>query len=161
MIIRAATPDNSSDLDALLATAYAPVMARMQAGYSVVFAELLPKARARYAEQGVWFVAESGAELLGCVAYFKPGAIQHPHFQDKAHIQLLGVAPANTRKGVGRRLMAHCQMLAKQDGANEFLLQTSELMPEARGLYESMGLTVRGHLPMVWGKPTYLYAMAF
>ena len=55
-------------------------------------------------------------------------------------------------------LMEHCLALARRDGAIEFLLQTSELMPEARRLYNSLGFSVRETLPPVWGQPSYLYA---
>lgn len=157
MHVRPATDKEHHGIDVLLANSYGPVMARLPAQDARDFAAMLPKARARYAEKGLWIVATLEGVMVGCVAYFGPGVIQHPLFEcDSAHIQLLGVAPANTKSGVGRALVKHCVALAADDGAREMLLQTSELMPEARRLYLRLGFMMRKELPPMWGNLTYL-----
>ncbi len=159
MDVRPAADAESDIVDALLAAAYAGVIARMPAEDGRAFAAVLPSARAKYAEHGTWLVAISEEGICGCVAYFAPNSTQHPLFTgNSAHIQLLGVAPARRAAGIGRMLMERCLAMAKADGAADLLLQTSELMPEARRLYESLGFEVRATLPPVWGHPTYLYA---
>ena len=159
MKIRHATTEDAVTIDLLLSDSYAPVIARMSPDEGLAFKDLLPKARVKYAESGLWLVAEIEAQVVGCVAYFSPHTTQHPLFQGNAvHIQLLGVSRSHTKQGVGRMLMSYCLSLAEEEQAEEFLLQTSELMPEARRLYESLGFNVKEVLAPVWGQPTYLYS---
>ncbi len=158
MRIRKAEASDQECIARIVVVAYESVMQRMARADAAAFAERLPGAVTRYASGGVWLLAEQ-SEPAGAVAFFAPGSTQHPLFQGNvAHIQLLGVLPSKTRCGVGRALMAECLSMASTSGASELLLQTSELMPEARGLYERIGFTVRKELPPVWGAPTYLYA---
>ena len=159
MNIRPATIEDSSAIDALLGDAYAVVVSRMPPDDGLAFNALLPRARAKFAEKGLWLVAEAQGQIVGCVAYFSPGATEHPLFLgNSAHVQLLGVSPSQTKQGVGRMLMDYCLSMASKDQASEFLLQTSELMPEARKLYESLGFKVQEVLAPAWGQPTYLYS---
>ena len=159
MNIRHATIEDYSAIDSLLGDAYAVVICRMPPDDGIAFKAVLPKARAKYAEKGLWVVAETQGRIVGCVAYFAPGAVEHPLFQGScAHIQLLGVSPSQTKQGVGRKLMDYCLSMASSDRADEFRLQTSELMPEARKLYESLGFKQTEVLAPVWGQPTYLYS---
>lgn len=145
-------------LQALLRSAYKAVLARLSAEDAETFSQSFEPAIAKYAARGTWLAMVREESLAGCVAYFKPFATKHPLFQGNcAHVQLLGVSPEETRKQIGRGLMLHCMSRAKTDGANQMLLQTSELMPEARRLYESLGFSIRQPLPSVWGQPTYLY----
>jgi ribosomal protein S18 acetylase RimI-like enzyme len=142
----------------ILASAFELVMQRMESADAAAFVGRLPGAVTRYANGGVWLLAQQAAPV-GAVAYFAPGTTAHPLFQGNvAHIQLLGVLPAATRNGAGRALVEECLSMASLSGASELLLQTSELMPEARRLYEQLGFTIRESLPPVWGAPTYLYA---
>ena len=160
MRIRLADAPDHECIGRILGIAYESVMQRMASVDAAAFAERLPDAVTRYASGGVWLLAEQ-AEPVGAVAFFAPGTTKHPLFQGNvAHIQLLGVLPAQTRSGVGRALMAECLSMASTSGASELLLQTSELMHEARRLYESLGFTIREELPPVWGAPTYLYAQS-
>jgi len=139
MRTRAATISDFSAIEKLLLNAYEPVLQRLPEADAKSFASSFPAAVSRYAERGTWFVAEKDSQLYGCVAFFKPRATPHPLFQgNAAHVQLLAVARAHTRAGVGQALMKHCSVLAKAARAEELLLQTSEHMPEARRLYESL-----------------------
>jgi ribosomal protein S18 acetylase RimI-like enzyme len=159
MNIRPATIVDSIAIDALLGDAYAVVVSRMLPNDGLAFNALLPRVRAKYAEKGLWLVAEAQGQIVGCVVYFSPGATEHPLFLgNSAHVQLLAVSPSQTKQGVGRKLMDYCLSMASKDRASEFRLQTSELMPEARKLYESLGFEVKEVLAPVWGQPTYLYS---
>ena len=160
MRIRKADVSDHECISRMLAIAYGSVMQRMAGPDAATFGESLPGAVTRYAGGGVWLLAEQ-AEPVGAVAFFAPASTKHPLFQGNvAHIQLLGVVPDRTGRGVGRALMTECLSMASASGASELLLQTSELMPEARRLYERLGFTIRHELPPVWGAPTYLYAHA-
>jgi ribosomal protein S18 acetylase RimI-like enzyme len=162
MNIRPATVEDYPAIDALLGDAYAVVISRMPPDDGLAFNVMLPKARDKYTEKGVWLVAEAQGRIVGCVAYFAPGATKHSLFLgNSAHIQLLGVSPSQTKQGIGRKLMDYCLSMASKDQASELLLQTSELMPEARKLYESLGFKVKGVLAPVWGQPTYLYSKQY
>ena len=54
-------------------------------------------------------------------------------------------------RGLSRRLTEWCIARARQQGATEIGLHTSEAMTIARGLYERMGFVVDGDLPMNFG----------
>jgi ribosomal protein S18 acetylase RimI-like enzyme len=159
VLARQASAADAERIGDMLAVAYEPVMQRMPSSDAASFAGNLPGAVARYASRGVWLLAEQRAELVGAVAFFAPGSTTHPLYQGNvAHIQLLGVVPGWARKGVAQALMAECLSMTRTSGASELLLQTSELMPEARRLYERLGFILRNELPPVWGAPTYLLA---
>jgi ribosomal protein S18 acetylase RimI-like enzyme len=161
LTIHLLTPADHALLEVLLHDAYAPVLARLPAEDANAWSRGFGDAIQKYAEKGHWYVARDGSDLLGGVAFFEPGSTLHPLFQGPvAHVQLLGVATGQTRRGVGRALMTHCLALATASGAQKMLLQTSNYMTEARHLYESLGFAVERVLPEVWGAPTYLYAKA-
>ena len=158
MKIRTATPSEHPAIEALIHDAYAPVSAAMSPEDAQKFRGLVPQAVEKYGKTGIWFVAESGGQLSGCVAFFQPGAVSHPLFHgDWSHIQLLGVAGSGTRRGIGRMLMHHCIAASRAAGAGTIGLQTSELMAPARALYESLGFVLERTLPPAFGHPTYLY----
>lgn len=159
MHIRQATATESDCIGKILAVAYEPVMRRMTNAEAAAFAGSLPGAVARYGNSGTWLLAERQDKPVGAVAFFAPGSTTHPLFQGNvAHVQLLGVVPGQTHSGIAQSLMAECFSMGANSGASELLLQTSELMPEARRLYERLGFKLRKQLPPVWGAPTYLYA---
>jgi GNAT superfamily N-acetyltransferase len=68
-----------------------------------------------------------------------------------ASLRLLGVARSARGRGLSRRLTEWCIERARQQGATEIGLHTSEAMTTARGLYERMGFVVDGDLPMNFG----------
>jgi ribosomal protein S18 acetylase RimI-like enzyme len=97
-------------------------------------------------------VAEDLAELAGSVAYYPPGSSDTRLFpQHWASLRLLAVAPAQRHRGVGRQLTEACVARAREDGAREIGLHTSELMSTARRMYERMGFREAGELPMRFG----------
>ncbi|TSA14294.1 MAG: GNAT family N-acetyltransferase [Betaproteobacteria bacterium] len=158
MPIRSAYPDDFPDLEALLRRAYAPVLDAMNPEYALNFCSAISKMVGQYGEKGTWFVAESGGRLSGCVAFFAPRSIEHHLFHESwAHVQLLGVDPDYTRRGVGKDLMRHCMSAARSAGASVFALQTSALMGPARKLYESLGFVAERSTEPAFGHPAFLY----
>jgi ribosomal protein S18 acetylase RimI-like enzyme len=159
MRVRSASEVDLPSIALCLGAAYRPVIARMPQRDAEAFVPGLPLAVERYAARGTWLLVELQSQIVGAVAFFGPGTTNHPLFQGNvAHIQLLGVAPSQARRGVGRALVQECIATAQALGADELLLQTSQLMLEARSLYERLGFVVRQELQPVWEAPTYLYA---
>jgi hypothetical protein len=58
---------------------------------------------------------------------------------------------ARLQDGLARRLTEWCIERARQQGAMEIGLHTSEAMTTARGLYQRMGFVVDGDLPTNFG----------
>jgi len=97
---------------------------------------------------GTYFVAESGGELIGCggwsrrrtlfggdqAASREPGLLDPQ--QDAARIRAFFVHPNWARRGVGRKLLEHCEQEARAAGFSAL-----ELMATLPGLsfYRSMG----------------------
>ena len=158
MPIRAASPTEYPALRSLLTLAYEPVLAQLSADDAAGFLANIVAGVDKFAAQGSWFVAEEDGQLVGCVAFFAPFSTQHPLFQgNRSHVQLLGVSPAQSRRGVGRALMLRCLSESRKTGAENIALQTSEYMPAARRLYEALGFAIERELAPYFGKPTYLY----
>lgn len=92
------------------------------------------------AKEGNVIVAERDGRLVGAVAYYGPGTPRHERFPSEwALVIMLAVRPADRRKGIGRLLTEECIRRARQDGARQVGLHTSELMIAARSLYEDLG----------------------
>ena len=93
------------------------------------------------------------AGLDAVVFYFPPGRCgrRKTFPREWASLRLLGVARSARGRGLSRRLTEWCIARARQQGAAEIGLHTSEAMTTARGLYERMGFVVDGDLPMNFG----------
>ncbi|MBY0323761.1 MAG: GNAT family N-acetyltransferase [Reyranella sp.] len=92
------------------------------------------------------------AGLDAVVFYFPPGKSDEKIFpREWASLRLLGVARSARGRGLSRQLTEWCIARARQQGAAEIGLHTSEAMTTARGLYERMGFVVDGDLPMNFG----------
>jgi ribosomal protein S18 acetylase RimI-like enzyme len=72
-----------------------------------------------------------------------------------AYLEELYVVPERRRRGLGRALMEAAIELARERGAGDMHLGTSEDDVAARGLYESLGFTNREHAP--GGPVMYFY----
>ena len=95
---------------------------------------------AKRAKEGKVVVAEQDGQLVGAVAHFAPGTPRHERFPPQwALVIMLAVRPSHRRQGVGRLLTEECTRRARQDGARQVGLHTSELMTAARSLYEDLG----------------------
>jgi ribosomal protein S18 acetylase RimI-like enzyme len=64
-----------------------------------------------------------------------------------AYLEELYVVPAQRGKGIGKALLQAAIDAAREAGADHFELTTGETDTEARGLYESFGLTNREGAP--------------
>ena len=81
--------------------------------------------------------------LEAVVFYFPPGMSDGAIFpREWASLRLLAVARSARGRGLSRRLTEWCIARARQQGATQIGLHTSEAMTTARGLYERMGFAV-------------------
>ena len=85
-------------------------------------------------------VADDDGEIVGAVAYFRPGAGDHPIFPPEwSVIRMLVVTPGQRGRGIGRMLVAACIERAIRDQPPALGLHTSVIMSRALGLYTSLG----------------------
>jgi amino-acid N-acetyltransferase len=87
---------------------------------SVENEELLKRTRAGIEKQiGDYFVFEIDRNPVGCVAL-------HPYVDDgKAELACLAVSPPHENRGIGRKLMAYAEKVARERGFRElFCLST-------------------------------------
>jgi ribosomal protein S18 acetylase RimI-like enzyme len=79
--------------------------------------------------------------------YYPPGTLDFQHSEtaevttptDWAGIRLLGVHPSARGLGIGRLLMTTAIEMAKEAGASQMALHTTDDMEIARGMYERTG----------------------
>ena len=64
---------------------------------------------------------------------------------DEAELLTLAVAPADRRKGIGRRLVGQFLAASRSRGANRAFLEVSADNPAAIVLYRAMGFVEAGH----------------
>jgi ribosomal protein S18 acetylase RimI-like enzyme len=57
----------------------------------------------------------------------------------RAHIRMLGVAPAAQGHGIGRALMKEAEIRARNAGKTEMTLHTTQAMTAAQRMYEALG----------------------
>jgi GNAT superfamily N-acetyltransferase len=88
------------------------------------------------APQHHFYLVRRGSVLVGFYAL----VVRDRH---TAELEALFVAPEYIRNGVGKALVAHCKMLAKQLGISTVVIQGD---PNAEGFYLSMGGRPSGYL---------------
>ena len=81
---------------------------------------------------GAFVVAYLRGEALGC------GAVKHQR-QQVTEIKRMWVAESARGLGLGSRLLQHLERLAREHGSSHARLETSDVLPEAIGLYRSSG----------------------
>jgi DNA-binding MarR family transcriptional regulator len=82
--------------------------------------------------RGAFVVAYLRGEAIGC------GAVKH-HPGGVTDIKRMWLAEGARGLGLGRRLLAHLERLARNHGSSVARLETSDVLPEAIALYRSAG----------------------
>lgn len=134
MTVRAAGPGDDIRVSALIAEYAADY--EYELGAQDVVGEGL-KAREHY-EAGALFVADVDGVVVGCVAYepWGPNGSQDGSWTRMKRLYVLEEARGS---GVGRALAEAVVNGARDAGAKVMVLDTTQGMTEARGLYASMG----------------------
>ena len=70
-----------------------------------------------------------------------------PNGRYRAEVQKVMVRPSHRRRGLGTRLMAEVETVARERGVRLLHLDTSEGPSGARALYETLGYTYAGGIP--------------
>jgi GNAT superfamily N-acetyltransferase len=105
------------------------------------------------------FVAVYGAEIAG-MAHFIPSGNPWDIFPAEwCYLRMVSVKPQFQGRGIARKLTEMCLDHARQTGERTVALHTSEFMPGARHIYESLGFTVLHEIPCRFGKRYWLYTL--
>jgi len=76
-----------------------------------------------------------------------------------SYIRFVSVDPEFTGRGIGRKLTMMCIDKARANGENIIALHTSEIMGNARHIYESLGFRVLKEIDRRLGKRYWLYTL--
>lgn len=134
--------------------AYRDMAARVPAWTSEEFFHSLVAKRAQHA---TFFLIRKDNNVIGSVAYSRPGSSVDPIPTSWSSVLLLAVHPDHQGNGFGRLLARECISLAKQDQAETVGLFTSELMTSAHRLYQSLGFKIEKELAPRLGLRYWLY----
>jgi len=105
------------------------------------------------------FVCEVENQLVGMVFLYAKGNPTALFDKDWSYIRLLGVHPAFSGQGIGRKLMELCIEHAQKTGEHVVALHTSEFQDAGRHLYENMGFEKVKELDLIYGKRFWVYQL--
>lgn len=106
------------------------------------------------------FICEVEGKIIG-MAFFVPSGNPFIHFPiEWSYIRYVGVDPAFSGNGIGKKLTQQCIEAATNNGENIIGLHTSEFQNPARHIYESLGFIKQKELEPVFGKVFYIYSLA-
>lgn len=125
---RPARPDEAPALRDLVRAAYAKYIPRLGREPAL----MLDDAAARIAAGQAWVLEEDGALVGALILEEEPGALL---------LDNIAVAPDAQGSGVGRRLIAFTEGLARRRGHALLRLYTNELMVENVAMYPRLGFT--------------------
>lgn len=97
--------------------------------------------RGRATEVDVLVAVDTDGRLLGCVSYVRDhtspfAEVERP---GEAGFRMLGVAPGDRGRGVGRALVGACLERARAAGRTGLVIVTAPSWTDAQRLYERMG----------------------
>jgi ribosomal protein S18 acetylase RimI-like enzyme len=81
------------------------------------------------------------------------------YLKDWSYIRFVSVDPDFGGQGIGRKLTAMCIDKAKENGEKIVALHTSEIMNNARHIYESLGFEILREIDQRLGKRYWLYKL--
>lgn len=122
---------NGDDARFCLASYYAEIDERFEGGFDPG-SSLDPDASTFSNPKGAFLVARIEGAPIGCAAIkYEPDG--------SAMIKRMWVSPDARGRGLGRRLLADLEQLARKNGASLLRLETNRVLSEAIGLYRSQG----------------------
>ena len=131
--------DDLEDITELLHEAYAPLA---EAGMRFVASHQDAATTRKRVSSGVTVVALDRDCVVGIVTVRDPGAKSgSPHYQrpDVASFGQLAVRPSHQGRGIGARLLELIEDVAREQGAAELALDTSEHAARLISMYEAKG----------------------
>jgi putative acetyltransferase len=131
LVIRAAQDDDSENLIRLIGAVYAEYPGCVL-DVDAEMPELRKPASAAEIDDGCWWVAESGREIVGSVAVVPEG-------ENVVELKKLYVSPALRRRGLGAQLVALAEREARGRRASRVILWTDTRFADAHRLYARLG----------------------
>jgi ribosomal protein S18 acetylase RimI-like enzyme len=110
--------------------------------------------------KGPCIVCETQGRLIGMAFFIPSGYPDDIYAADWCQIRFVTVHPDYGGQGIGRKLTDWCMEQARQNKEHTIALHTSEMMANARHIYESMGFVQVRELAPRLGKRYWLYTMA-
>ena len=97
--------------------------------------------------------------LIGMSYLIPKGNPTDIYDKDWCYIRFVSVAPEYAGKGIGRELTERSIALARENGEDIIALHTSEMMGNARHIYETLGFRILKEITPRLGKRYWLYTM--
>jgi ribosomal protein S18 acetylase RimI-like enzyme len=111
-------------------------------------------------DQSNCFVCVRDNGIIIGMAYLVPnGNPTDIYLKNWSYIRFVSVDPAFGGQGIGRRLTTMCIDRAKETREKTIALHTSEIMNNARHLYESLGFEILREIDQRLGKRYWLYTL--
>mgnify|MGYP003672878149 CR=1 FL=1 len=96
-------------------------------------------------------------EIIGMSFLVPSGNPTEIYDKSWAYIRMVTVDQKFAGQGIGRKLTEKCIHYASKKGETTIALHTSEMMPAARYLYESLGFKILKEIESRLGKKYWLY----
>jgi putative acetyltransferase len=131
LVIRSAQDDDSANLIRLIGAIYAEYPGCVL-DVDLEMPELRKPASAAQADDGCWWVAQSGREIIGSVAVV-------PEEGSVVELKKLYVSPNARRRGLGAQLVALAEREARGRRASRIVLWSDTRFADAHKLYARLG----------------------
>lgn len=141
-----ADADSLEELTDLLHRAY-KVLADMGLKYLATHQDV--EMTRQRAERGRCFVAEHEDRLIGTVTYFSSSQgtrLPHAGSPDAGHFGQMAVEPDLQGNGLGARIVAFVEDLARSEGKTELALDTAETATHLIEWYIQLGFRITGYV---------------
>ena len=111
-------------------------------------------------DQSISFVCIADNDKVVGMAFLVPnGNPTDIYLKEWSYIRFVSVDPEFGGQGIGRKLTTMCIDQAKENGEQTIALHTSEIMTNARHIYESLGFEVLREIDQRLGKRYWLYKL--
>lgn len=98
-------------------------------------------------------------KIVGMTFLVSRGNPTEIYDKEWSYIRFVSVDPTYSGNGIGRKLTEMCIELAKSNNEKTIALHTSELMKNARHIYETLGFKVLREIDQRLGKRYWLYKL--
>ncbi|MCW3121890.1 MAG: hypothetical protein JWQ38_1382 [Flavipsychrobacter sp.] len=105
------------------------------------------------------FVCVDGELIVGMAYLVRKGNPTHVYPAYWCYVRMVSVHPEYRGNGICRQLMKQCIAKAIENGETVMALHTSEIMNDARHVYESMGFQLVKELTPVFGLRYWLFRL--